>query len=232
MVTCKFCGKELQEVHEQFAGIDYLIGYEPCQCERSLELRAQKEAEAQEKETSRFTAKLLKAGIAERYHEHIPHDLQKLARYKNWRDGFYICGDVGTGKTTMASQFAARAIMEGVRGVRFVSSVNLLGELRDTFNGHGTEAEIINRYCKNAQLLVLDDLGKDIPTQWTVMVLYRIINDRYEHMLPTIITSQYTREQLSKRLSGGDQETAKAIISRLEQMGRTIALDGRDKRKA
>ena len=39
--------------------------------------------------------------------------------------------------------------------------------------------------------LVLDDLGKESPTDWTLGQVFRVVNDRYENMRPVVVTTQY-----------------------------------------
>ena len=50
------------------------------------------------------------------------------------------------------------------------------------------------------------------------MTLFDIVNTRYESMLSTIYTSQYSLESLQERLSRAHEtETAKAIVSRIRE---------------
>ena len=48
-------------------------------------------------------------------------------------------------------------------------------------------------------LLILDDLGCEFPTQFTVSVLYNLINTRLNTGRPTIISTNYTRTQLKEK---------------------------------
>ena len=50
-------------------------------------------------------------------------------------------------------------------------------------------------------MLVLDDLGKESSSRWSLKTLFTIVNSRYEGMRPTVITSQYTLGQLRARLA-------------------------------
>lgn len=80
-------------------------------------------------------------------------------------------------------------------------------------------------------MLVLDDLGKESSSRWSLMTLFTIVNARYEGMRPTVITSQYTLGQLRARLaSTGEAETAAAIVSRIAAMCADVTLSGPDLR--
>ena len=79
--------------------------------------------------------------------------------------------------------------------------------------------------------LVLDDLGKESPTDWTLGQVFRVVNDRYENMRPVVVTTQYGKGDLIRRLAkNGDEETAVAIVSRLAEMCDKYELQGRDRR--
>jgi DNA replication protein DnaC len=63
-------------------------------------------------------------------------------------------------------------------------------------------------------------------------VLYSILNDRYEEMRPTIITTNYGEQQLIARLTpkDGDKRNAEAIISRLHVSNVVVIMDWADYR--
>ena len=42
----------------------------------------------------------------------------------------------------------------------------------------------------------VDDLGAAKPSEWTEEINYRLVNHRYEHMLPTIFTSNVPAREL------------------------------------
>ena len=80
---------------------------------------------------------------------------------------------------------------------------------------------------------MLDDLGKEAQSPWTVMTLFELLNARYEGMRSTVITTQYTMDELEARLARrGEAETARAIVSRIRQTCDDVRLGGPDKRRA
>jgi DNA replication protein DnaC len=142
------------------------------------------------------------------------------------RDGLYIRGDVGVGKTHLACALVKKFIEEGL-DVRFYNTSDFLERLRDEFkNGVITDesSEGLFRDTMNYKgILVLDDIGTEKVTDWVNERLYLIINKRYEDMLPTIFTSNCDMETFSARL--GDR-----FSSRVKQMTRIINLVHSDRR--
>ena len=93
-----------------------------------------------------------------------------------------------------------------------------------------TEAAVA-RYAK-CDVLVLDDLGKEDATEWSVGTVFSVLDARYEDMRPTIVTSNYAPGALADRLARrGERVTAEAIASRISQTCRPVYLGGRDRRR-
>lgn len=146
-------------------------------------------------------------------------------------EGLYIEGTYGTGKTHLAAAIALQLIGCGVPVVCKTSG-DLLADIKEAFDSGGaTEYEILKAY-KTVDLLILDDLGKEQCTEWSVSTLYAILNDRYEDMKPTIITTNYNADELVRALTpkGGDGTKARAIISRLREVSTVITMAWADYR--
>ena len=89
----------------------------------------------------------------------------------------------------------------------------------------------VARYAK-CDVLVLDDLGKEDATEWSVGTVFSVLDARYEDMRPTIVTSNYAPGALADRLARrGERVTAEAIASRISQTCRPVYLGGRDRRR-
>ena len=149
----------------------------------------------------------------------------------NKSNSLFITGNIGTGKTHLAASIANELIKNG-QPVIFGTLINLLTEVKDSYSIDGEyESKIINKYSKIG-LLIIDDLGKERPSEWTLEKLFTIINNRYENNLPVIITTNYNREKLRERLAcNKNYEIADSIISRLYEMCKGINITGKDKRK-
>lgn len=147
------------------------------------------------------------------------------------KKGLILVGNNGVGKTHIACSIANKLIENGIP-VIYGTLINLLAELRNSYDTDNniSEIEIIKLY-ENVELLIIDDLGKEKPSEWGLEKLFTIINSRYENNLPVIITTNYNQNSLVQRLSiNGEIETAKSIISRLYEMCYLVKIDDVDHR--
>jgi DNA replication protein DnaC len=71
----------------------------------------------------------------------------------------------------------------------------------------------------------MDDLGTEKPSDWVIQTLYVIINSRYEEDKQTVITSNYSLEEIRKNLND-------KIASRIIAMTEVIEIKGIDRRSA
>jgi len=147
---------------------------------------------------------------------------QGVERYlKAWPDliksssdtkGFLLMGNAGIGKTMLASIIARDMLDKGIQVV-FVSSADLLAELRDAQfrkDEGGIEAKI--ETLAKAQALILDDVGKEKPTEWVQSMYYRLIDLRYRSNLLTGFTTNYYPKDLAERLGDFGEATVSRIL--------------------
>ena len=143
---------------------------------------------------------------------------EKFKEYEDTGQGLYICGSFGTGKTHLAVAVGISLLNKGIN-VIFKTAGDILEDIRKTFdeNYEGIDSYTVLDIYKTCELLIIDDLGKEKPSEFTVTSLFSIINARYENMKPTIITSNYTLDNLPKALTPpkADISTAQSITSRL-----------------
>ncbi len=147
------------------------------------------------------------------------------------KKGLILIGNNGVGKTHLACSIANKLIENGTP-VIYGTLINLLAELRNSYDidKNISEMEIFKLY-ENVDLLIIDDLGKEKPSEWGLEKLFTIVNSRYENNLPVIITTNYNQNSLAERLSiNGKIETAKSIISRLYEMCYLVKIDDIDHR--
>ena len=157
--------------------------------------------------------------------------VEKVQKYlENWEEnreaglGLYFCGDVGSGKTHLAV-----AVMNELMGRKripslFVTVPELLDNLRGAYNEPGRDIDEWMAAVKDADLLVLDDLGSERVTEWVRERIFVIVNHRYREALPTVFTSNIGPEELPAKLG---ERTASRIISMCEG----VELSGKDYRE-
>lgn len=126
--------------------------------------------------------------------------------------GLLFIGSAGLGKTHMALAIADAVLNRGF-DVLYTSSAALAAQLgREHFDLREEDPWL--DACKEADLLILDDLGTEYISQLTISVLYELINTRMLCRRPTIYTSnivesnvfeaRYT-EKVASRILGSCQ---------------------------
>lgn len=226
---CPYCGRPLRERRVVVKGTPMFCGFEACGCDgERAALRAEEEHEAA-REEERLRRARVKAGVPPRYADAgHPMAAEYAAKVASGR-GMYLVGPVGTGKTHLASA-VCRELQAMGKGFRMLSGVQLLELYRACFDGLDTERGVTQSLC-GVPVLVIDDLGKESPTDWAVERLFRVVDGRYNAERPVIVTTQFERPALIRRLSrGGDSENAVALVSRLCEMCGTVRTDGPDRR--
>ena len=154
-------------------------------------------------------------------------------KYSDQGLGFMLSGAYGSGKTHLAAAVAIELINKGVTVV-FGTLISLLGKIRETYSEKWTqenELEILETFS-TVDLLIIDDLGKERASEWSLEKLFSIVNARYENNLPIIITTNYGMETLIDKLTNNkNSDVGESIVSRLHEMCRGVYLNAPDHRK-
>ena len=136
--------------------------------------------------------------------------------------GLLLKGSYGTGKTHLAVSILRETAEAGIPGM-FVVVPDLIAKMLASFDAKDGKAGALVETAKSVPLLVLDDLGAENPKPWVVELIYVLINHRYEHMLPTVITTNYDGKQL-------DAVFGRRIVSRLTEMTVPVNIRAEDYR--
>ncbi len=134
--------------------------------------------------------------------------------------GLIYIGIPGTGKTHLAVAVLRQLIERyNVRG-RFIDFVALIHQIRSSFDPSSIESghEILDPII-NAEVLVLDELGAQKPTEWVMDTLYLIMNTRYLRRLPTIFTTNYRLDSPSPLAATGQAKPKTARDAAGERFG-------------
>jgi DNA replication protein DnaC len=111
-----------------------------------------------------------------------------------------ITGPYGSGKTHLAAAIANYRDDLGIPQL-FVSVPDLLDHLRSTFrpdSPSGLDRQM--EEVRNADFLILDDLGTQNMTPWVREKLFQLFNYRYLNELPTVITTPEFKDEMDPRL--------------------------------
>ena len=107
-------------------------------------------------------------------------------------DGLWFAGDTGTGKTSLA-MLVSKAALEAGRSVAIYSVPRLLAEIKATYDRDSGDSymQLFRRLC-SVDLLHLDDLGAERPTEWVLEQLYAIVNERWQDGRSIVVTTNIT----------------------------------------
>ncbi len=133
-----------------------------------------------------------------------------------------MAGKTGLGKTHLSLAIAGQVINRGY-GVIYASAQNILNKLENEKFGRSDNSDT-ERKLLECDLLILDDLGTEFSTQFTVSAIYNIINSRLLSDKPTIISTNLSFEQLEKVYS-------QRISSRILSEYTLLCFDGTDIRQ-
>lgn len=225
------------DVHGTFVSTQYPSGWSSCgECASIL-----RDAEAMERklETEAWERRyrLIEAGIPKRFREcsletYAPScegatkALNLAAAYADefadMRDRgtcLIFCGGVGTGKTHLAVGIVKR-VLDQRRKALFTSVIDAVSSVKATYGRDSdlTEQQAIDKFLI-PDLLVLDEVGAQFGSDSEKLILFRIINGRYESVMPTIIVSNLAKDLLGEFI--GERS-----LDRLrENGGRLVAFD-------
>ncbi|MGH9969420.1 MAG: ATP-binding protein [Pyrinomonadaceae bacterium] len=174
--------------------------------------------------------------------------------YPGIESGLLLMGPVGVGKTHLATAILLGLVARGVKCL-FYESGNLLKGIQDSYNPISKTSELrVLAPVYQAEVLVLDELGATVPTDWVRDTLYQIINTRYNDKKLSIFTTNYmdevvierdedrempTRGRSGKKVSGDrvremtslEERIGVPLRSRLYEMCKKVVIKGEDYRK-
>lgn len=157
-----------------------------------------------------------KSDLAKRYVE----KWQKLYRENV---GLIFYGNTGNGKTFFAACIANALIDKGVP-VLMTSFSKIINQITGIYAEDRIEyLQSINQY----DLLILDDLGTERDSKYSMELVYEVVDSRYKSGKPLIVTTNLTMAELKNP----DNMDHQRIYSRILEMCMQIHFDGEDRRK-
>lgn len=165
----------------------------------------------------------------QRFEEAFPDRLHP--RIKEWAEntdgssGLYIYGGVGTGKTFNIYALAKLIRMNMIR-VKVKNFPDWLDELRQSYDKFNAEQDIKDE-LRDEAILMIDDIGSEKQTEWVQEIIYRLINNRYEQIRPTIFSSNLSLSEIAGKYG---ERIASRIVEMVGGEEGIIKIDGEDRR--
>lgn len=140
------------------------------------------------------------------------------------KNSLALIGPPGTGKTHLAYAIL-NALLPRLRSAICGSVPDLMDLLRPRGEDRDLGKQRLHA-LKTSELVILDDLGAEVESDWVTERLFLIINARYNEQLPTVITSNVPLKDLER------QQGWERIGSRISEMCYAVIVDGEDQRKS
>ncbi|MGE5590977.1 MAG: ATP-binding protein [Bacillota bacterium] len=237
-VYCPHCGEDKTPYQRQLGRRVFTIDPE-CRCDREARDKAIAEEEARRREED-LRQRIEQSGLPARY-QRATFEAFEPARgtekavaicreyaasfARGVEDGLLVRGPKGAGKTHLAAAVALSLLQSGFR-VAFWNVPLVLDEIRSSFGARSDKeeraSEIMER-ARRADLLILDDIGTEKPSEWVVERLYLVVEMRYQDLKPLIVTTNASMKELEEALSP-------KTVSRLVEMCRGVSLEASDYR--
>lgn len=150
-----------------------------------------------------------------------------VVKARRWMDerptpGLMLVGAVGRGKSAIAGAIALAH--HAPYRASFWPVGALMRAMKAEF-GRDSDRKTIRMKIDERPMLVLDDIGTEMDTDWQLAQLAEIVDHRYSHRLGLVVTTNLTPRALGDRVG-------ERTLSRLQGMCDLIQVSGPDRRRA
>ena len=184
-------------------------------CREEVELFGPNEHKIEPKRREKFQENILthirKTGIGPRHENASLEDFESgkcKTEISGWLAGnmtepiMIQSEKVGNGKTHLACAILREWMIKRIdTNAIFIPAVDMLLALRGSFESESEgerEAALIRTWSETG-LLVIDDLGAEKASEYGRQAMYQVVNRRYMHLMPTIITSNASTAEITEK---------------------------------
>lgn len=183
--------------------------------------------ESQLSETINIENYLLRT-IPKKYRDITYEDLDTEAKKKIYKEAlegksYCFCGPAGTGKTYLACLIGKDLILKE-KPVQYLSFPAFIIRLQSSFRDNEESMyNLLQKYAKEPEVLIVDDLGAEGLTPLVQRAIYYIINEREQWDKQIIITSNFSLTEI-------DEQIDPRISSRIKGICEIVRFTGKDRR--
>ena len=132
-------------------------------------------------------------------------------------------GGTGLGKTFLSACIAREVAAQGY-SVAYETASHLFSKMeKHRFHPDEVTAREMKR-LNDCDLLIIDDLGTELPGQFVTAALYTLVNDRLLAGKPMLISTNLTMDEVAKRYSPQIRSRLEGNFQLLHFMGQDIRL--------
>lgn len=219
------------ETHGAYVAQQYRFGWVGCRACMEEKQRAEVQEAARQQQADWERARLQnlfnRAAIPPRFEDRsldnyateLPGQSKALATAKQYASTFdesegvslIFCGGVGSGKTHLAIGIA-KELMRGHRSTLFMSVMGAVRSVKETWRDSETSEREALQNLIEPDLLILDEVGVQFGSDTEKLILFEIINGRYENRRSTIVISNLAIDALTQYLG-------ERVVDRLREGG-------------
>ena len=213
-------------------GVGY-IGTRMCSCLQELCRQEQKRElsllACGEGEFSQFKLEYYSSQVDSRYGASpraiMERNFKLAQRFaENFGSGnLLFVGGTGLGKTLL-SACIAREVADRGNSVAYESAGHLFTKLEKNRFSPDEETEAAVRRLYSCDLLIIDDLGTELPGNFVTAALYGLVNDRLLAGKPMVISTNLNIEEIARRYSPQIASRLQGSFQRLTFVGDDIRI--------
>jgi DNA replication protein DnaC len=177
-----------------------------CESERNHFIDSEVLRIEREKKLNEINEEILRSGVSKRnlnktfdtYNAETPAQVKAKASWQDFASSvsngkpagnIITCGSVGVGKTHLASSTVNQITHSGKK-CRLIKIIDLIRQFKSTWSkdNDDTEEEFLHFYT-NIPALIIDEVGVQFGSDTEKMIIFDIIDGRYNNMLPTALIS-------------------------------------------
>lgn len=215
-VYCNICNDTRFIKYEDDKGYDM---YKPCKCMQMAKIQRIWEQSGISMENIDKTFKNFEAWNKE-INTMKEMALNYFMRFEKIRadrnNSIMFCGNPGCGKTHLSLALANKLLKDNSIGVVYMSYRDVITSLKQNMIDEDYYKKTLDKYQK-AEVLLIDDLYKGKTTESDINIMFELVNYRYFHGLPIIISTEHTVNELLKR--------DEAVGSRLYEMSKGYVME-------
>lgn len=160
----------------------------------------------------------ISGNVKKNINEYVDKFTLRMGDKQKGKNLFIYSTNTGGGKTTLATVVVKELVnKKKIRTAQFREATLFMDEIvrsyrRDSYDTY------IEKFL-TCDVFVIDDLGKEKGSEHSLEKLFMVINDRYNKKKATVITSNYSPENLKSFYEGLYEDKTKvlATMNRLEE---------------